>query len=241
MYVFYWQRHGFKGWGFLAILGLLLLLGFTCWRWFGRAAVPAMKTQPIYQGDPERKAIALTFTIDWGEEYLPAILTALEKVGARATFFPTGQWAERHPELVRQMAAAGHEIGNHGQSHPHPDNLSREENRQDILQGEATLKAITGKKPVLYSPPYGESKPQVVAAASDLGYKFIMWTINTGDYLPNTQPEDILATILPKCQNGAIVLLHPTEPAAKALPELLQQLKERGYALVTTSEILPNG
>lgn len=241
MYVFFCPRRGLRRWGFLAVLGVLLILGFTCWRWLGGAAVPAMKTQPIYQGDPARKAVALTFTIDWGEEHLPAILTALAQAGARATFFPTGQWAERHPDLIRQIAAAGHEIGNHGQSHPHPDNLSREENRQDILKGEATLKEITGKKPVLYSPPYGESKPQVVAAAGDLGYKFIMWTINTGDYLPNTRPEDILATILPKCQNGAIVLLHPTAPTAQALPQLLQQLKERGYALVTTSEILKNG
>jgi peptidoglycan/xylan/chitin deacetylase (PgdA/CDA1 family) len=238
MYVLYYRRQWLRRLGVLLALGLLLALSFTAWRWLRGGAVPAMKTQPIYQGDPGRKAVALTFTIDWGEEYLPAILAALQQAGARATFFPTGQWAERHPELVRQMLAGGHEIGNHGQSHPHPDNLSREENRRDIQAGEATLMAITGKKPALYSPPYGESKPQVVAAAGDLGYKFIMWTINTGDYLPNTRPDDILATVIPKCQNGAIVLLHPTEPASKALPELLKQLQQRGYALVTVSEIL---
>ncbi|QGP93274.1 Peptidoglycan-N-acetylglucosamine deacetylase [Neomoorella glycerini] len=238
MYVLYYRRQWLRRLGVLLALGFLLALSFTAWRWLTGGAVPAMKTQPIYQGDPGRKAVALTFTIDWGEEYLPAILTALQQAGARATFFPTGQWAGRHPELVRQMLAGGHEIGNHGQSHPHPDNLSREENRRDIQAGEATLMAITGKKPVLYSPPYGESKPQVVAAAGDLGYKFIMWTINTGDYLPNTRPDDILATVIPKCQNGAIVLLHPTEPTSKALPELLKQLQQRGYALVTVSEIL---
>ncbi|MEW8958045.1 polysaccharide deacetylase family protein [Neomoorella humiferrea] len=236
MYVLYYRRQRLLG--IMAAVGLLLVLGFTAWHWLAGRAVPTMKTQPIYQGNPERKAVALTFTIDWGEEYLPSILQALQKAGARATFFPTGQWAERHPDLVRQMAAAGHEIGNHGQSHPHPDNLSREENRRDIQLGEATLTAITGKKPELYAPPYGESKPQVVAAAGDLGYKFIMWTINTGDYLPNTTPEDILASVIPKCQNGAIILMHPTKPASQALPELLKKLQERGYALVTVSEVL---
>ncbi|MBC7324694.1 MAG: polysaccharide deacetylase family protein, partial [Moorella sp. (in: Bacteria)] len=229
---------GQRGLKFLVVLGLLLFLGFVAWRWVTAGAVPAMKSQPIYQGDAGRKAMALTFTIDWGEEYLPSILSTLEQAGVRVTFFPTGQWASRHPDLVRRMQAGGHEIGNHGQSHPHPDNLSREENRRDIQEGEATLMAITGKKPTLYSPPYGESKPQVVAAAGDLGYKFIMWTINTGDYLPNTRPEDILATVVSKSQNGAIVLLHPTEAASKALPELLKQLRERGYTLVTVSEIL---
>lgn len=65
-----------------------------------------------------------------------------------------------------------------------------------------------------------------------------MWTINTGDYLPNTTPEDILASVIPKCQNGAIILMHPTKPASQALPELLKKLQERGYALVTVSEVL---
>jgi len=238
MYVLYCRRRLLRRLVFMLVLGLLLVLGFTGWHWFNGMVVPTMKTHPIYQGDPQRKTVALTFTVDWGEEYLPAILAALQQSGARATFFPTGQWASRYPDLVKQMVAANHEIGNHGYSHPHPDNLSREENRQDIQQGESTLMAITGKKPVVYSPPYGESKPQVVAAAGDLGYKFIMWTINTGDYLPNTKPEDILNTVIPRCQNGAIVLLHPTEPTSKALPELIKQLKEWGYTLVTISEIL---
>ncbi|WP_258360862.1 polysaccharide deacetylase family protein [Moorella sulfitireducens] len=238
MYVFYYRRQQLRRLALLVAAVLLLVLGFTARHWLAARAVPVMKTQPIYQGDPGRKAVALTFTVDWGEEYLPAILQALEQEGARATFFPTGQWAARHPELVRQMLAGGHEIGNHGQSHPHPDNLTREENRRDIQAGEDTLVAITGRKPLLYSPPYGESQPQVVAAAGDLGYKFIMWTINTGDYLPNTRPEDILATVIPRCQNGAIILMHPTGPAGKALPELLKELKKRGYALVTVSEIL---
>ncbi len=238
MFVFYYRRQWLRRLGAILAAAMLLAAGWVAWRLATGGAVPAMKTQPIYQGDPGRKAVALTFTVDWGEEHLPAILTALKQAGAQATFFPTGQWASRHPDLARQMLADGHEIGNHGQSHSHPDNLSREENRRDIQAGEATLVGITGKKPTLYSPPYGESKPQVVAAAGDLGYKFIMWTINTGDYLPNTQPDDILATVIPKCQNGAIVLLHPTQQTTKAMPELLKQLKARGYALITASEIL---
>ncbi len=238
MFVFYYRRQWLRRLGVVLAAVMLLVAGWVAWRLVMGGAVPAMKTPPIYQGDPGCKAVALTFTVDWGEEHLPAILTALKQAGARATFFPTGQWASRHPDLVRQALADGHEIGNHGQSHPHPDNLSREENRRDIQAGEATLVGITGRKPTLYSPPYGESKPQVVAAAGDLGYKFIMWTINTGDYLPNTQPDDILATVIPKCQNGAIVLLHPTQPTSKAMPALLKQLKERGYTLVNASGIL---
>lgn len=239
MYVLYWRKGLLYRLRFLLVLGVVLAAVFAGWYLlYTKKTVPTMRTWPIYQGNPEQKAVAFTFTVDWGEEYLPAILTVFQETGTRATFFPTGQWASRHPELVKKMVEGGHEIGNHGYSHSHPDSLSREENRQDILQGEQALMNITGKKPAVYSPPYGESRPQVVSAAGDLGYKFIMWTINTGDYLPNTKPEDILNTVVPQCQNGAIVLMHPTEPTSKALPELIKQLKERGYDLMTVSEIL---
>ncbi|NLW07389.1 MAG: polysaccharide deacetylase family protein [Clostridia bacterium] len=239
MYMLYYRKQALRRLVVLLLaLGLILGMGFIGWQWLRGGVIPTMKSHPIYQGNPEKKAVALTFTIDWGEEYLPAILAALQQADARATFFPTGRWASLHPELVKQIARANHEIGNHGYGHPHPDSLSIEENKEDIKRGEEVLIALTGQKPACYSPPYGECKPQVVAAASNLGYNFIMWTINTGDYLPNTSPEDIIDSIIPRCQNGAIILLHPTEPTSQALPELLKQLKEREYALKTVSEIL---
>ncbi len=238
MYILYCRKLFLRRVMGLLFLGAALVLAVMGWQWLNGSVAPTMKTNPIYQGNPERKQMSLTFTIDWGEEYLPAILSSMKQTGVRATFFPTGQWASRHQKLVQQIAAAGHEIGNHGYAHPHPDHLSREENRQDIERAEKALMDIIGKKPVVYSPPYGESEPQVVAAATDLGYKFIMWTINTGDYLPGTIPEDVIDTVVSKCQNGAIVLLHPTEATTKALPELIKQLQDRGYELVTVSDVL---
>lgn len=181
------------------------------------------------------------FTVDWGEEHLSAILDTLREYQVKATFFPTGQWASRHPNLLKRIADEGHEIGNHGYSHPHPDKLSVEENKnkRDIKEGEKIISKITGVRPRLYSPPYGECNPKVLTAAQELGYKLIMWTINPGDYLPGTRGEDILNTVLSKKEPGALVLLHPVAPTAKILPTLIQELQKNGYNPIPVSELLP--
>ncbi|HBT47805.1 MAG TPA: polysaccharide deacetylase [Peptococcaceae bacterium] len=236
MYVLYWQRR--RVLMFLVTVVAVVFAGMMVWRWLQGEVAPVSRVQPIYQGDVNKKAVALAFNVDWGEEFLPGILQTLSRHQAKATFFITGQWAVKFPDLVRQMAREGHEIGNHGYTHQHVDNLSREENRQDIKKAEGVLADITGRQPVLYAPPYGESKPHVVAAAADLGYKFIMWTVNTGDYLPGTTAEDIVKMVVSHSQNGAIVLLHPTRPTAEALGEVINQLRKRGYELTTVSEVL---
>ncbi|MBE3581599.1 MAG: polysaccharide deacetylase family protein [Thermoanaerobacteraceae bacterium] len=236
MYVLYWRRR--RVWIFLAAVLAAVFIGMMARRWVQGEDASVFKVQPIYQGDVNKKAVALAFNVDWGEEFLPDILQTLSRNQARATFFVTGQWAVKFPDLVRQMAREGHEIGNHGYSHQHVDNLSREENREDIRKAEGVLADLTGRRPALYAPPYGESKPHVVAAAADLGYKFIMWTVNTGDYLPGTAAEDIIKIVVAHSQNGAIVLLHPTRPTAEALGEIINQLRKRGYELATVSEIL---
>ncbi|MGI9952035.1 polysaccharide deacetylase family protein [Moorellaceae bacterium AZ2] len=236
MYVLYWQRR--RLWLFLVAVLAAVFIGMAAWRWLQGVEVPVFKVQPIYQGDVNKKAVALAFNVDWGEEFLPEILQILSQKQVRATFFITGQWAAKFPDLVRQMAREGHEIGNHGYSHQHVDNLSREENREDIRKAEGVLADLIGRRPALYAPPYGESKPHVVAAAADVGYKFIMWTVNTGDYLPGTRAEDIIKMVVSHSQNGAIILLHPTRPTTQALGEIINQLHKRGYSLTTVSEVL---
>ncbi|MDN5346697.1 MAG: hypothetical protein PWP65_261 [Clostridia bacterium] len=238
MYVFYLGRRRLRSIAFFLLVLLFVLgLGLS----FTRAQlnpVPVMKIEPIYQGNPNIKAVALTFNIDWGQEYLPKIEEALASAGVKATFFITGRWAEQFPGMVKELALAGHEIGNHGFSHAHVDQLSLEDNKREIERAEKILKELTGIKPNLYTPPYGENKPHVVAAAAQLGYKTIMWTVNPGDWMPERNGADIIRIVKQKAQNGAVILLHPTEKTAEVLPEIIRLLKEEGYGFKTVTEIL---
>jgi len=85
-------------------------LGIVCGRCFLHSAQPTLN--PIYIGDTKEKAVALMFNVDWGEEVIPEILTVLEEKEVKATFFITGRFAKKFPELVKTIAHAGHEIGN---------------------------------------------------------------------------------------------------------------------------------
>ncbi len=203
-------------------------------------AVPVYDDQPIYQGSSERKEIALTCNVFWGEEFLPRMLDILEEKNVKITFFVGGIWAEKFPKLTKQLEEAGHEIGSHGYAHPHPDRLSKGDNLKDILKCEEILKEITGKKPVLYAPPYGERGPAVLQAAEEAGYSTILWSIDTVDW-KHPRPEAMVNKVVKNAHNGAIVLMHPTAPTVVALPPMIDALQEQGYTIVTVGELLRNG
>jgi len=193
--------------------------------------------EPVYEGNRAVPRIALTVNVDWGEEYLPAILEACAAKKVRLTFFITGRWAEKFPEMVRRIADAGHEVGSHGYSHPHPDHLSVDDNLRDIKRAEDVLTRILGVRPRLYAPPYGERGPAVLQAAESAGYRTILWSVDSLDWR-RPDREYIVRRVVDRAHNGAIVLMHPTEGTAAAVPELIEGLKDKGFELVTVSELL---
>ena len=193
--------------------------------------------EPVYSGSTDRKQIALTFNVFWGEEYIPGILDILKANGVHATFFLGGTWTQEHPLLAAQIARAGQEIENHGYSHPHVDHLSEEANLREIQKAEEIIVKYTGVKPVLYAPPYGERGPAVLRAAARAGYRTILWTADTIDWqLPDSSV--IVQRVLQKAGPGCIVLMHPTAPTLHALPTIINDLKRQGYELVDLKTML---
>jgi probable sporulation protein (polysaccharide deacetylase family) len=218
---------------------LLFCVGaFVVWAVYPceHVATPTV-VEPIYQGDENIKAMALTCNVFWGEEYIGRMLDIFKEKNVQATFFIGGTWAEKFPDLVKKISEQGHEIGSHGYSHPHPDSLSRQENLQDISRAEKIIADLTGKKPRLYAPPYGERGPAVLEAAQELGYRTVLWSIDTVDW-QRPAPEVIRKRVLNKMENGAIVLMHPTAPTINALPGIIDALQEQGYQLITVGKML---
>ncbi|KUK10523.1 MAG: Polysaccharide deacetylase [Clostridia bacterium 41_269] len=193
--------------------------------------------EPIYHGSPDRKDIALTFNVDWGEEILPDIIKELSDKKVKATFFVTGRFAEKYPDLVKKIYTSGFEIGNHGYSHIHPNSSSVEKNKEEILKTEKILKKLGIKYAKIYAPPYGECSPNIVKWANDLGYKTIMWTIDTVDWKDKTADE-IVQKVVNGAHNGAIVLMHPKSSTLKALPTIIKELKEQRFKFKTISQII---
>lgn len=222
--------------GFLLLMLSFSLLAWGYWYNLSLQALP-VQSQPVYQGSGREKEIALTVNVFWGEECLSQMLDILERGGVKATFFIGGQWAEQFPVLTRTIHQKGHEIGSHGYAHPHPDQLSVSGNLQDIRRAEEVLVKITGERPKLFAPPYGEHGPSVLQAAREAGYRTILWSVDTVDW-QRPEPQVISNRVLEKAHNGAIVLMHPTAPTVEALPVIIKELKSRGYRLVTVSQLL---
>ena len=133
----------------LIILICLLAMG-TVWKFISPStdhfrAEPTMM-EPVYCGTTEENCVALAINVDWGEDIIPRMLDTLAEQNTQATFFVTGRFAEKFPEIVAQIAEAGHEVGNHGYAHPHPDQLSVEQNKEDIIKTEQILEPLIGEK-----------------------------------------------------------------------------------------------
>lgn len=192
----------------------------------------------VYQGNTGTKAVAITVNVDWGEEYIPAMLEQFKKYDARVTFFVTGKWAEKNTELLRSMAKAGHSVQNHGYQHAHFNTLSAAQAAEQITGAEKIIEKCTGKKSRYFAPPYGEQNRQLLQVAADLNYYLIMWSVDTIDW-QRPSPEVIIKRVMNKVHNDAIILMHPTEPTVKALPDLLAALKQEGYKMLGIDEMVP--
>ncbi len=192
--------------------------------------------EPIYQGRAGQKKMALTCNVVWGEEYVPQMLEILKKKNVKMTFFMGGKWVRDFSDLTQRIAES-HELGNHSYSHPHPTFISKEDNIKEIKKTEQAVYEATGLTTRLYAPPYGEFNKTVLEAAGECGYKTILWSIDTRDW-QRPSPDVIIRRVCDKAHNGAIVLMHPTEPTVKALPVLIDRLEQMGYRLGTVSEVL---
>lgn len=201
----------------------------------------APDAEPIFVTNPpgpvncsEVRCVALTFD-DGPAPSTPQVLAALDEVQARASFFMTGQMASTNPGIAAEVAAAGHELGNHGWSHTDFTELSRDELSAELSGTAQAIETATGLRPSMLRPPYGSLSPEVTDAA---GLPMIMWSIDSRDW-QHKSSDQTRQEVLDQVEPGAIVLMHDLEDStAEALPLILRDLLAEGYHLVTVSEIL---
>ena len=192
---------------------------------------------PVYKGAAKEKKIAFACNVVWGNEYLPDMMRIFRDNNIRISFFIGGHWAKDYGDLLKDIYKEGHEIGNHGHRHKKQSQLNTEQNIKEIVDAEAVIESSIGVKTKLFAPPYGDINSTVVKAAEGLGYKVIMWSIDTIDW--NTKDfNKILERVEKKKHPGAIVLMHPTKVTVEALPGLIKKLVEDGYEIVSVSEVL---
>lgn len=187
----------------------------------------------FYTGDETEMVLYLTFDAGYENGNTEAILDALEKHDAPATFFIVGYYLEENPELVLRMIEDGHTVGNHSYNHPDMTTLGEEEFREEIESLELLYKEVTGMElSSYYRPPQGKYSVESLALAQSMGYTTVFWSLAYVDWYQDDQPtkEEAFEKLLTRVHPGAIVLLHSTSSTnAEILDELLTEWENMGY------------
>jgi peptidoglycan/xylan/chitin deacetylase (PgdA/CDA1 family)/tetratricopeptide (TPR) repeat protein len=197
-------------------------------------------TQPIvlWTGNVNRKEIALTFDDGPNPAKTPALLDALDKAKAPATFFVVGSRAELAPELLRRMAKRGDEVENHSYTHPNMNLVIPSVAESEILRTCVLIQAMTGRQPHFFRPPGGNTNPAVQRLARSYGLSLAYWTVDVLHAEDVGSPQGLIQYALAHVHAGSIVLLHNgPDVTTAAVPGLVAGLRARGYKLVTLSEI----
>lgn len=221
----------------VALAAIVLVVGFVGF-WGGSAAAVSYKSDNLYySGDKNGNTVSLTFNVYEGTAIVGQILDILDEYEVKATFFIGGAWADDNIDCVREIYRRGHELGSHGYFHKDHSKMSYEANLEEIRPSIKLLEMICGQKITLFAPPSGAFAESTINACSELGLKVIMWSRDTIDW----RDKDVNLIVNRATMNlnaGEIILMHPKEQTVKALPTILNYIREHGLIADTVSRNL---
>ena len=205
------------------------------------AVVATKRELPVYCVARDDNLISVSFDASWGSQHTLQILDILDQYDVKATFFLVGLWVDKYPELVREIHARGHEIGNHSATHPYMTRISEDKMRQELANMSAKVEALTGERPTLFRPPYGDYNNAVVTVSRAEGYECVQWSVDSLDW-KNRGTEDLIRRATKNVKSGDIILFHNDSDAiADALPAVLDAYKAQGLTPVPVGQLLLEG
>ncbi|MFW6029523.1 MAG: polysaccharide deacetylase family protein [Halanaerobiales bacterium] len=196
------------------------------------------KLVPIYSVNRDDKLVAITLDGTWGAEKTDQILEILREEEVKISFFFAGYWLEKYPDVVKKIAAEGHEIENHTFTHPHCKSLSKDKLIDELESTSDLVEKLIGKRPKYFRPPFGEYNNNVIKTSNDLGYQVIQWTIDSHDWM-EPGVDYIVDRVMSNVKSGDIILMHNNAPdTPEALGKIIPELKEKGFKIVPLSKMV---
>ncbi len=207
----------------------------------GAMSAANTKLLPIYSVERDQKMVALSFDAAWGNEDTQTLIDILGRYGVKVTFFVVGQWVDKYPESVKALSDAGHEVMNHSNDHAHFNTLSSDEIVRNINACSDKIEALTGVRPTLFRPPYGEYDDHVIAAVRSMGVEPIQWDVDSLDW-KDLSAGEIYERVTSRVRPGSIILFHNAAlHTPEALEDIVKFLISEGYAIVPISQLILTG
>lgn len=227
----YWSKGVSKAVG--GVLLAAMLWGYVRWQRPG----DQLAAQVVNYYRVKDKVVALTFDDGPHPVMTALLLDTLRRYQAHSTFCVVGTKAEEAPDLIRRMEAGGNEVANHTYSHDNLNKLSPSEIEKEVLYADRVIANITHEHPRYVRPPGGEYDLRSVSVFARLHRTFALWSVNPGDW-EKPPPQKIVDLVLKQVRPGTVVLMHDDAlNTIEALPQILSELKRRGYRFVTMSEL----
>lgn len=202
------------------------------------------QSSAYYHVKTSEKVVALTFDWSYGSEVAIPVLDLLKEQDIKCTFFISGPAALKYPEISKRIANEGHEVASHGHEHVDLDKLAPAQIKENILDAHKNIKKATGKEASLIRCPNGAWNDTVLKAANEINYTVIQWHTDSLDWFKDRSSDQIAQRVLKGVHPGDIILMHSSDVCDRtpeALPIILEGLKEKGYKLVTVSQLLQYG
>lgn len=188
------------------------------YRWFFKKA--------IFRHNASEKKIYLTFDDGPHPEATPYVISVLKKHGIKATFFVLGKNAERYPELISQLKAEGHQIGNHGMNHLNGWKTPNDEYVQDVARGKALSESG------FFRPAYGKLTRSQYNLLSQTE-QIVFWDVISGDFDDTISATKVINNVVSNTRNGSVIVMHDSKKAMNnlmgSINEIIIKLKEKGY------------
>jgi peptidoglycan/xylan/chitin deacetylase (PgdA/CDA1 family) len=208
-------------------------------------ALPSTAPRVIQNGSRQERRIALTFdacATRAPSGYDEEVIRVLVESRTPATLFLGGKWMAEHPEPTRCLARLPQfELGNHSFLHPHLPRLADERVREEIGWTQIVMQSLAGRQALLYRAPYVELDERVVRLAAEMGLTAVQGDVTSGDPDPRADRGRLFNSVVGRARNGSIIIMHMNgrgHHTAEALPDIIAELRRRGFELVTAGELI---
>jgi peptidoglycan-N-acetylglucosamine deacetylase len=186
-----------------------------------------------------RHGVAITFDDGPHPDNTVKLLRIFKEFGVKATFFVCGSEVEKYPELISAIQKEGHEIGNHAFSHKRIRQIGWNDYSSEIKDTARIIEQKTGKSITLFRPPYGELNLSLVKFVLQNKWLYIGWTVDSDDSFVKDKDKLVEQFAKKTIKPGDIILFHEDYGTTiEAMPDIIKDIKKRGYSLLTISELL---
>ena len=193
---------------------------------------------PIYSVKTEQKVVAISFDCAWGVDYTDKLLEIMKEEDVTCTFFTVEFWAKKHPDYLKKISEAGHEIGTHSATHPYMSKLSKDTIIRELTSSSKAISDVTGKKVELFRPPYGDYNDLLIETAEQLGLYTIQWDVDSLDW-KDLSASEIANRVVSRVKNGSIVLFHNQGlHTHESLRNIIRTLKSKGYSFLPIGKMI---